>query len=381
MVQALTNGRVLGESGFVTGRAVIVDGQRIAAMVDQEDVPAGAEVIDLGGKTLLPGFIDTQVTGGGDRLFNDDPSVETIGAIGAAHRQFGTTGYLPTLISDDLPKIEAAMDAAKAAIAAGVPGVLGVHIEGPFLNDARKGIHDRSKLRTISSEEVELLSRPIGGKTVVTLAPELVPADAIRALTSAGVTVCAGHTDASADCIGDALANGLAGFTHLFNAMSQLTPREPGVVGAALADDDSWCGIIVDGHHVDPRVLKLALRAAPLRRFMLVTDALPCVGGRKSFVLNGETISVVDGKCTDSAGTLAGSDLDMAQAVRNAMTMLGLKLENAAAMASTHPADFLGYGHELGRIAPGYRASFVLLDQANEVAETWIDGVPSETSS
>ena len=378
IVQALTNGRVLGEAGFVTGRAVIVDGQRIAAIVDEEDVPAGAEVVDLGAKTLLPGFIDTQVNGGGDRLFNDDPSVETIAAIGAAHRQFGTTGFLPTLISDDLPKIEAAMEAAQDAIAAGVPGVLGVHIEGPFLNDARKGIHDRAKLRTISRQEIELLSRPTGGKTVVTLAPELVPADAIRTLTSAGVAVCAGHTDASAECVADALANGLAGFTHLFNAMSQLTPREPGVVGAALADDKSWCGIIVDGHHVDPRVLKLALRAAPLRRFMLVTDAMPCVGGRKSFVLNGEPISVVDGKCTDSAGTLAGSDLDMAQAVRNAMMMLGLKLEDAAAMASAHPADFLGYGHELGRIAPGYRASFVLLDDANGVAESWIDGVSSE---
>jgi N-acetylglucosamine-6-phosphate deacetylase len=266
------------------------------------------------------------------------------------------------------------MEAAGAAMAAGVPGVLGVHIEGPFLNDARKGIHDRAKLRTISSQEIELLRRPIGGKTVVTLAPELVPAEAIRALASAGVLVCAGHTDASADCVANALANGLAGFTHLFNAMSQLTPREPGVVGAALADEHSWCGIIADGHHVDPRVLRLALRAAPPRRFMLVTDAMPCVGGRKSFVLNGEPISVVGGRCTDKAGTLAGSDLDMAQAVRNAVTMLGLKLEEATAMASTNPADFLGYGHELGRIAPGYRASFVLLDDALEVAETWIDG-------
>ena len=375
MVQALANGRVLGESGFVTGRAVIVEGPRIAAIVDEADIPAGAEIVDLGGKDLLPGFIDTQVNGGGDRLFNDDPSVETIAAIGAAHRRFGTTGFLPTLISDDLPKIEAAMAAARAAIAAGVPGVLGVHIEGPFLNDARKGIHDRAKLRPISSAEVELLSRQIGGKTVVTLAPELVPANAIRALASAGAAVCAGHTDASADCIEEALANGLSGFTHLFNAMSQLTPREPGVVGAALADAGSWCGIIVDGHHVDPRVLRLALRAAPLRRFMLVTDAMPCVGGRKSFVLNGEPISVVDGKCTDSSGTLAGSDLDMAGAVRNAVTMLGLRLEDAAAMASTHPADFLGYGHELGRIAPGYRASLVLLDDALELVETWVDGV------
>ena len=377
MPQALVSGRVLIDGTFVTGQAVIIVDRRIASFVADKDIPAETEIVDLDGGTLLPGFIDTQVNGGGDRLFNDDPSVETIAAIGAAHRRFGTTGFLPTLISDDLPKIEAAIEAARAAITAGVPGVLGVHVEGPFLNPARKGIHDETKLRQITDREIALLSRPVGGKTVVTLAPERVPAEAIRLLANSGVIVCAGHTDASADCVFEALRNGLSGFTHLFNAMSQLSAREPGVVGAALYDDGSWCGIIVDGHHVDARVLKLALRAAPLRRFMLVTDAMPTVGGRKSFVLNGEQIAVDDGKCIDAAGTLAGSDLDMAGAVRNAMDMLDLDLADSSAMASANPAAFLGLGHELGRIAPGYRASLVLLDGAKDVVETWIDGVPA----
>lgn len=377
MPQALVSGRVLIDGAFVTGQAVIIVDRRIASFVADKDIPAKTEIVDLDGGTLLPGFIDTQVNGGGDRLFNDDPSVETIAAIGAAHRRFGTTGFLPTLISDDLPKIEAAIEAARAAITAGVPGVLGVHVEGPFLNPARKGIHDETKLRQITDREIALLSRPIGGKTVVTLAPERVPAEAIRLLANSGVIVCAGHTDASADCVFEALSNGLSGFTHLFNAMSQLSAREPGMVGAALYDDGSWCGIIVDGHHVDARVLKLALRAAPLRRFMLVTDAMPTVGGRKSFVLNGEQIAVDDGKCIDAAGTLAGSDLDMAGAVRNAMDMLDLDLADSSAMASANPAAFLGLGHELGRIAPGYRASLVLLDGAKDVVETWIDGVPA----
>jgi N-acetylglucosamine-6-phosphate deacetylase len=377
MPQALVSGRVLVDGAFVTGQAVIIDDRRIAGLVADKDIPAETEIIDLDGGTLLPGFIDTQVNGGGDRLFNDDPSVETIAAIGAAHRRFGTTGFLPTLISDNLSKIEAAIEAARAAIAAGVPGVLGVHVEGPFLNPARKGIHDETKLRQITDREIALLSRPIGGKTVVTLAPERVPAEAIRLLANSGVIVCAGHTDASADCVFEALGNGLSGFTHLFNAMSQLSAREPGVVGAALYDDGSWCGIIVDGHHVDARVLKLALRAAPLRRFMLVTDAMPTVGGRKTFVLNGEQISVTDGLCIDAAGTLAGSDLDMAGAVRNAMDMLDLDLADSSAMASANPAAFLGLGHELGRIAPGYRASLVLLDGSKDVVETWIDGVPA----
>lgn len=375
MTQALVNGRVLVDGELVSGGAVLVEGDRIAAIVPGRYVPADCETVDLGGGILAPGFIDTQVNGGGDRLFNDDPSVDAIAAIGAAHRAFGTTGFLPTLISDDRSKTEAAMEAARGAIAAGVPGVLGVHIEGPFLNPQRKGIHDAGKLRDISPDDIALLSRPTGGRTLVTLAPEMVPGEAIRALAEAGVLVSAGHTQATADQVETALADGVSGFTHLFNAMSQLTPREPGAVGAALADEDSWCGIIVDGRHVDPRVLKLALRAVPLRRFMLVTDAMPSVGGRKSFLLNGQPITVVNGKCTNADGTLAGSDLDMARAIRNAVEMLGLALTDALAMASANPAAFLGLDHQLGRITPGYRADLVLLDDGLSVVETWIGGV------
>lgn len=379
MMDAFVHGRVLIGGGFVNGQAVLVDNGNIAAIVSEDDVPAGARLIDLGGQMLVPGFVDTQVNGGGDRLFNEVPSVDTIAAIGAAHRRFGTTGFLPTLISDDAAKIETAMEAARTAIAEGVPGALGVHIEGPFLNVEKKGIHEASKLRPITDGEIALLSRPTGGKTIVTVAPEKVPGDAIRRLADAGVIVCAGHTNASADCISEALRNGVRGFTHLFNAMSQMSAREPGAVGAALDDENSWCGIIVDGHHVDARVLKIALRSAPLRRFMLVSDAMPSVGGRKSFVLGSETISVAGGKCINADGTLAGSDLDMASAVRNAVSMLGLDLADAVAMASANPASFLGLDHELGRIGPGYRANLVLLDNDLQVAESWIDGVPTGT--
>ena len=374
MPRALVNGRVLIDREFVTGHAILIDRGLINATVRSEDVPSDLEKVDLGGGWLVPGFIDTQVNGGGNRLFNDDPSPETIAAIGAAHRQFGTTGFLPTLISEDATKIEAAIDAARSAIAAGVPGVLGVHIEGPFLNVEKRGIHDASKLRPISDGEISLLSKSTGGKTVVTLAPETVPAEAIRRLADAGVIVCAGHSNATAARIEEALENGVRGFTHLFNAMSQLTAREPGVVGAALNDAASWCGIIVDGHHVDAMVLKIALRAAPLKRFMLVSDAMPSVGGEKSFMLGGEKINVAEGRCVNADGTLAGSDLDMASAVRNAVSMLGLDLADAVTMASANPAAFLGLDRELGHIAPRYRANLVLLDEDLEVAETWIDG-------
>jgi N-acetylglucosamine-6-phosphate deacetylase len=372
--QALINGRVLLDAAFVEDCAVLIEDGRIAALVANADVASDAQRVDLAGGTLVPGFIDVQVNGGGNRLFNDDPSVETIAAIGAAHRQFGTTGFLPTLISDDADKIAAAIEATRAAIAGGVLGMLGVHIEGPFLNVARKGIHDAAKIRPISEAEIALLSQPANGKTIVTLAPETVGPEVVRRLAQAGVLVCAGHTNASAECTQEALRNGLRGFTHLFNAMSQLTAREPGVVGAALYDESSWCGIIVDGHHVDPMVLKLALRAAPARRFMLVTDAMPSVGGRKEFQLNGQSITVSDGKCTNADGTLAGSDLDMASAIRNAVKLLDVDLAQAIAMASTNPAAFLGLDHELGRIAPDYRANLVLLDDNIEVLESWVDG-------
>ena len=377
MAKALFNGPVLLGPEFATGKAVVLEGERIRAIIDEADLPADLETFDLQGRMLVPGFIDTQVNGGGNRLFNDDPSVETIAAIGAAHRPFGTTGFLPTLISDDAAKIEAAIGATRAAIAQRVPGVLGVHIEGPFLNVEKKGIHDAAKLRPISDEEIALLSRTTGGKTIVTLAPEEVPAHAIRRLANSGVIVCAGHTNASAGCIAEALHSGLRGFTHLFNAMSQMSAREPGVVGAALSDENSWCGIIVDGHHVDPLVLKLALHAAPLSRFMLVSDAMPSVGGRKSFTLGEEAITVVDGKCVNAEGTLAGSDLDMATAVRNAVSMLDLSLVDAVTMASRNPAAFLGLERELGRIAPGYRANLVALDEDLRVVESWIDGIAS----
>jgi N-acetylglucosamine-6-phosphate deacetylase len=376
MAVALVNGRVLGDDGIEDGRAVLVEGSRILAVVAGDDPRCGrAERVDLGGHLLLPGFLDTQVNGGGGVLFNAEPTVEAIRAIGAAHRRFGTTGFLPTLISDDLDVVARALEAVRAAIDAGVPGVLGIHIEGPYLNVARKGVHDSAKLRGLDEGAIGLLTSLRGGKTLVTLAPEMTTPDIISKLASAGVTVSAGHTNATHAQIGTALRHGLTGFTHLFNAMSQLTGRAPGVVGAALEDPDSWCGIIVDGRHVDPAVLRIALRCKRRDRFMLVTDAMPSVGAaEKTFSLQGRTISVADGVLVDEDGTLAGSDTDMASMVRNAVRLLGLELPEAARMASRYPAEFLGLGGELGRIVAGYRASLVLVDEALEVRATWIDG-------
>jgi N-acetylglucosamine-6-phosphate deacetylase len=378
MRQVLTNGRVLTDHGFEEGLAVVLDGATIEAVVPAAEAASAGPARDMEGAWLAPGFIDTQVNGGGGVLFNDCPTAECVRSIGEAHRRFGTTGFLPTLISDDLDVIATAIDAVEQALAEGAPGVLGIHIEGPFLNVDRKGVHDASKFRTLDEEAFTLLTRLQAGRTLVTLAPETTTPRMIRRLADAGLVVSAGHTDGDYETVRGALACGVTGFTHLFNAMSPLASRAPGAVGAALEDLNAWCGIIVDGRHVDPVVLKLAMRCRPLNRFMLVTDAMPSVGSaEKTFVLQGRRITVDDGVCVDPDGVLAGSDLDMASAVRNSRDQLGLDLAEACRMASRYPAEFLGLGGTHGRIAAGYRADLVLFDDEVRVQAVWTGGQPA----
>lgn len=367
------NGRVLLDDVLTEGVAVTIENGRITQIGRDGDGSTG-ERIDLDGRMLVPGFIDTQVNGGGGVLFNDDPTVDCIAAIGAAHRTFGTTGFLPTLISDDLSVIDKAITAVEDAIQQGVPGVLGIHIEGPYLNESRKGVHDASKFRTLDPEAILRLTRLRTGRTLVTLAPEMTTPDMIRRLAEAGTVVAAGHTDATYAQTRAALDAGMTGFTHLFNAMSPLTHRAPGAVGAALEDIHAWCGLIVDGHHVDPVVLKLALRCRPLNRFILVTDAMPSVGSSEDhFILQGRRIEVRDGVCLAPDGTLAGSDLNMATAVRNARELLDLRLEEAFPMASTWPAAFMGLA-QTGSITPGKRADLLVIDDDLTVVSSWISG-------
>jgi N-acetylglucosamine-6-phosphate deacetylase len=371
MKQAYTNGRLFDGDAIHDDRTLVVDDGRIADLAPA--APAGVEIIDLQGGLLAPGFIDVQVNGGGGVLFNDDPSPATIRRMQTAHRRFGTTGMLPTLISDSFTVMQAAADAVQAIRTEPGSGILGIHFEGPYLAQARKGAHGADKIRPMDDAALALFTADGLGQTVVTLAPEVVGSDAIARLTAAGVRVSAGHSAATYDDIRQGLAAGLTGFTHLFNAMTPLTSRAPGVVGAALEDPDSWCGIIVDGHHVHPASARVALAAKPAGRMMLVTDAMSAVGtDATSFQLAGETVTVSDGRCTTADGVLAGSNLDMATAVRNAIELLGLPLQEALRMASLYPAGFLGLDQTRGRLAPGYVADLVLLDDAINVQQTWI---------
>jgi N-acetylglucosamine-6-phosphate deacetylase len=374
-VQALSGARIVLADRVVEGQTLVVDGDRIVGLVAADAIPAGATVRDLGGGWLLPGFIDTQVNGGGDVLFNDRPDVVGITAIAAAHRRFGTTGILPTLISDYPDIVDAAIAAGEAALAARVPGVLGVHIEGPHLNAAKKGIHDKARFAPIDEAVIARLAAPTAGRRIVTLAPELASEGTVRALTEAGILVCAGHSLAGYDETRAALAEGLAGFTHLFNAMTQFLSREPGMVGAALEDRASHFGLIVDGLHVHPAALRVALLARGIDGAMLVTDAMPPVGGRRDhFTLMGQEIRVVDGTCRGPDGTLAGSALSMVQALRNAMDLLGCDIVTASRMASGNPAAFLRLDHVTGTIAQGLLADLVHLDSDRNVTATWIGG-------
>ena len=371
---ALHASRVLTPAGFQPEWCVLVDRGLIVDAMPSGACPKDVQQRQLDGD-LLPGFIDLQVNGGGGILFNDHPTVDGIVAIGEAHRGFGTTGFLPTLISDDLGTVERAIQAVDAAMETGVPGVLGIHIEGPFLNPARKGIHDASKFRILDEQAVQLLASLRHGRTLVTLAPELAPPGAIRALVDRGVVVAAGHTAATYDEVQAAFAEGLSGFTHLFNAMTQLGSREPGAVGAALETRPSWCGLIVDGHHVHPASLRVALAAKGAERLVLVTDAMPTVGSdQNEFELAGQRIACDGDRCTAADGTLAGSNLNMAAAVRNAVRLMEVDVATAVRMASEVPASVMRLAAERGSIVAGKSADLVLVDSENEVAETWISG-------
>jgi N-acetylglucosamine-6-phosphate deacetylase len=354
--------------------AVIMRGAWIAQVVPRADVPRTMSVRVLPeGAWLAPGFIDLQVNGGGDVLFNDQPTSDGVCTIAAAHRKFGTTGLLPTLITDSHEKVRLALRTVSAVIDR-EPGVLGLHLEGPYLSPEKPGIHDARHIRSPTADDVSMLTAPRNGALLVTLAPEVVPQGFIAQLVAADVRVSLGHSMASYRQTRAAMAEGLSGFTHLFNAMRPLASREPGPIAQALESTDAWYGLIVDGVHVDPAMLRLALRG--LGHPLLVTDAMPPVGGsRTGFTLHGESIAVRDGCCLTNDGKLAGTVLDMATAVGNCIHLLGVPLPDALRFASANPATFIGLEHVLGKLAPGYRADLVAFDPDDiTVLATWVAG-------
>lgn len=354
--------------------AVVIEGSLIATVQPLVELTRDHLVHRLPpGAWLAPGFIDVQVNGGGDVLFNDAPTPESILTIAAAHRSFGTTGLLPTFITDTREKTRAALVAAQQALRR-EPSVLGIHLEGPHLSPEKPGVHDPSLIRAPDDRDLDMLCSDWEGTRLITLAPERVPKGFIAKLVSAGWHVSLGHSAATYHETCTAMAEGLSGFTHLFNAMRPLSSREPGPIAAALETPGVWYGLIVDGYHVSLPILRLALRG--LSQPMLVTDAMPPVGGaRARFQLYERDIHVAAGACRTTDGTLAGTTLDMATAVRNCVELLQIPLPDALRFASTHPAEFVGLGDILGRLARGYRADLVAIDAVTlTVLGTWVAG-------
>lgn len=371
---ALTGCRIFTGEGWLVDHAVVVTGPRITAVLPNQDLPASVTREDLGGGMLVPGFIDVQVNGGGGALLNAAPDRATVSKIVAAHRRFGTTGLLPTVITDSAAVLHSALSAVREAVEAGEPGVLGIHVEGPFIDVARKGAHDETFIRDMTDADIAQLAA-VAVPLMLTVAPNRVNPAQIAMLTRAGIRVSLGHSDASFEQATEALHAGATAFTHLFNAMSQLSGRQPGMVGAALAHPSAYLGIIADGHHVHAEALRLVFSTVDPHRIMLISDAMPtAAGGPTSFELQGRKAMVHDGRLQLADGTLAGCNITMRDAVRYCVEELGLALEQALAMASLNPARFLGLEARYGRIKAGYQASLVQLDEGLAVLRTWVDG-------
>jgi N-acetylglucosamine-6-phosphate deacetylase len=365
--------RLFDGTRWRNGRALHIEAGRITAIIPQGAIPSAQTVV----RTPLlacPGFVDLQVNGGGGVMFNNDPSPEALAIIGEAHRRLGTTAWLPTFITDTADRLDMAVDAVIATM--GRHGVAGMHIEGPHINVARKGTHSAELIRPFDARTMASARRlrEAGVPTMLTLAPECVPDGVIGELRSMGIVVSAGHTAATGCETEAALDAGVNCFTHLHNAMTPMTSRDPGVVGGAL-DSDAWCGMIVDGFHVSDATTRISLRARkrPDRTF-IVSDAMATVGGPDSFVLYGETIRVDGGRLVNRSGSLAGAHVDMARSVARLVQAIGLPLERALAMATSIPADAMGLGHGIGRLEVGGKADLLLLEHDLSVARVLGDG-------
>lgn len=377
-LSAILGARIFDGHQWHDDAALLIEFGHVSGIVQADAIPANAATVRLDGGMVVPGFVDLQVNGGGGVLFNNAPTVESIRTICAAHAQFGTTSLLPTLITDTVDVNVSAIAAGAEAARQGVPSFIGLHLEGPHLALARKGTHDPALIRPMEDDDLARLvaARADLPNLLVTVAAETVTPAQIKTLTGAGIIVSVGHSDADAATAGAAFAAGASMATHLFNAMSQLGNREPGVVGAVLTHGAVSAGLIADGIHVHPAAIEVALRAkAGPGRIFLVTDAMSQTGtDLQTLTLNGRTITRADGALRLADGTLAGADLDMIDAVEFMHSRIGLPLEEALRMASLYPAEAIGIAEEFGHLRPGGVASFVHLSDDRQVRATWIAG-------
>lgn len=375
MKKAISAPRIFDGEQFYKSHAILINDGRVIGIVPSDAITSDFPLEIHRHGVLVPGFIDWQVNGGGGVLFNNETTEQGLNVMVHGHYTGGTTSLLPTIVSDTFETRQRAVGAVKRFIKGGGKSVLGLHLEGPFFSPERRGTHDERYLSSISDDDIQWLGSLEGILLLVTLAPEILEKGQIKSLCDQGIIVCAGHTNAHFDDIRSALDEGLRGFTHLYNAMRPATGREPGVVGSALVDKKSWCGIIVDGHHVHPEMVRLAHMTKPIGKLCLVTDSMATVGSNEdSFELYGNTITEKNGCLINSEGRLAGSAISMIEAVRNCHLDVGIGLSECLRMASLYSAQFLGVDHFLGLLQEGYRADVVHFDDDFTVTQTWVAG-------
>ena len=374
MKQALLGSQIFCGERFYDDHALLVEGKSIVDIVDKNNTPDNFNKIELDQGILAPGFIDLQVNGGGGVLFNNSPNKESLNTIIKAHQFFGTTSVMPTVISDSLEVLEQCIKTVTEEIKNN-SSLLGIHIEGPFFNTKYRGVHQKQYISTINSDYLNLFESLKGFPVMLTLAPECISSQQLKHLTSLGIKTLAGHSDATYDELDDAIKNGLDGFTHLFNAMGQISAREPGVVGSALHFENTFASIIVDLHHVHPSLIQLAYKLKPKGKLFFISDSMATINhGKPSFELYDEVVNESDGRLVNSEGKLAGSSITQIDAVKNAYQKCNIPLNQALAMASRYPAKYLGIANHLGSLKPGYRADLVHFDSNFKVHNTWVSG-------
>ena len=374
MKQAITGSKLFNGIDFIEHKALLIDDQHIAGIVNEDAIPTDFQVKKLEGGILSPGFIDLQVNGGGGKLFNNSPDKESLNTIISAHQYFGTTSIMPTVISDSLNILQKCTDTISNEIDNN-HSLLGIHIEGPFFNVKYRGVHQKQYINTINASYLNLFETLDKFPVMLTLAPECISIKQLKHLNSLGFKILAGHTDANYDQLEEAVKYGLDGFTHLFNAMGQISAREPSVVGSAFDFDETSASIIVDLHHVHPSLINLSFKQKPKGKLFFVSDSMATINhGEPSFELYDEVVSESNGRIINSEGKLAGSSITQIDAIKNAYQKCSIPLESAISMATLYPAEYLGVSDYIGQLKKGYRADLAHFDSNFHVQNVWLAG-------
>ena len=374
MKKAITGSKLFNGKKFIEHKALLIDDQHIVGIVNEDAIPTDFLIKKLDGGILSPGFIDLQVNGGGGKLFNNSPDKESLNTIISAHQYFGTTSIMPTVISDSLNILQKCTDTISNEINNN-HSLLGIHIEGPFFNVKYRGVHQKQYINTINASYLNLFETLDKFPVMLTLAPECISIKQLKHLKSLGFKILAGHTDANYDQLEEAVKYGLDGFTHLFNAMGQISAREPGVVGSAFDFDETSASIIVDLHHVHPSLINLSFKQKPKGKLFFVSDSMATINhGEPSFELYDEVVSESNGRIINSEGKLAGSSITQIDAIKNAYQKCSIPLESAISMATLYPAEYLGVSDYIGQLKKGYRADLAHFDSNFHVQNVWLAG-------